>query len=160
MTFDKFYPVVRTILGDEEIHGIWNYNDDRLDSAIKSVFLLGRGPKGYLLNDAQTDINPDPPSGDPYALISYEASLLLVFGEDGEVRMRTRSVWLIDKGERKRDLLIELGQLIYEIRDGGAVFATYQNLEDFLNSMRSGSPGFPIKFSEINVTTAPPEITI
>lgn len=161
MTFDKFYPVVRTILGDEQIHGIWYYSNDRLDSALKSVFLLGRGPDGYKLNDDQTAITPDPPSGDPYALVSYEASVLLMGGEDGAVRMHTRAVSLVDGGDRKKWLLIELKQLVYQIRDGAAVFSTWQNFESFLNTMRTnGALPYPLNLSEVNLVTMGPEIAL
>jgi hypothetical protein len=153
--FDELYETLRIILGDEEVHGIWNYSDEKLDSAVKSVFLLGRGPDGYALNSGQDGIEPSLTAGDPYALVCYDASLLMVGGEDGAVRVHTREITLTDEGHRKRDLLIELRQLIYQIRDGAAVFMTSQNFDEFVHSLR---PGFPFNMAKTEVVTTPPEI--
>lgn len=157
MTFDQLYDTVRTILGDENVHGIWNYSDDKLDSAIKSVFLLGRGPDGYKLDEDQVEIVPDLTAGDPYALTCYDACMLLIGGEDGAIRMHTREVTLVDEGHRKRDLLIELRQQIYQVRDGKAVWTTRQNFDEFVHSLR---PGFIFGMAGVELTTTPPEIQI
>ncbi|HEX4630019.1 MAG TPA: hypothetical protein VH188_03570 [Chthoniobacterales bacterium] len=159
MTFDKFYPVLRTILGDEQIHGLWNYANERLDSAIRSVFLLGRGPSGFALSNAQDQVNPDPPSGDPFALICYDACLLLIGGEDGAMRIHTREISITDDGHRKRDLLLLLRQQIYEVRDGAAVFSTVQNFEQFIHSIQHGS-GWPLNLTTFEANVGPTEISI
>lgn len=159
MTFAKLYSVVRSILGDEEVHGLWYYADARLDSAIRSIFLLGRSPGGYGLSEDQNSIVPDLKTGDDFALVSYETSLLLIGGEDGAVKMHTRAMSLADEGHRKRDLLVELKQQIYQIRDGTAVFATYQNFESFIRSLRPDIP-FPLQFSEATVVTKGPDLVL
>lgn len=134
MTFDKLYDVVRLILGDRQVHGNWLYPNGTIDSSIKATFLLGRGPSGFALNDPQDQITPDfeAGGGDPYALTCYESALLLVGGEDGAMRIQTRALSIQDSGDRKRDLLSELKQRIYEIRDGGSVFASSQDFCAFL----------------------------
>jgi hypothetical protein len=160
MTFDRLYEVVRVILGDEKIHGQWYYPDERLDSAIRSVFLLGNGPAGFALTGTEDEtITPDVPMGDPYAIVCYEAALLLIGGEDGQVLMKTRAATLRDHGDRKRDLLLLLGQRIYEIRNGMPVFVTFQSLQQFLHSSaRSEDYGLPFNFgarSQITLPAAP-----
>jgi len=157
VTFDALYDTLRCILGDEEVHGVWNYSDDKLDSAVKSIFLLGRGPAGYALDEDQVEIVPDLKSGDDFALTCYDACKLMVGGEDGEMRLHTREITLHDAGHRKRDLLAELAQLIYDIRDGSAVFTTRQNFDEFVHSLR---PGWPLTLATVEVMTQPPEISI
>lgn len=156
-TLDDFYDTLRCILGDEQVHGIWNYPDDKLDSAVKSVFLLGRGPVGYTFDKDAETISPDVKAGDPFALVCYDACKLLIGGEDGEVRIATRELTIDDAGHRKRDLLIELGELIYQIRDGSAVFDTRQDFESFVYALR---PGWMLGRTGVSVVSGPSDISI
>lgn len=153
MTFEKLRGVMRTVLGDKKVHGNWNYPDEDLDDAVRAVFLLNRGPDGYQLNDTEDQIEPEFASGDPFALVCYDACLLRIGGEDGAMRIQTRSVTLADEGHRKRDLLYELREQIHQIRNGSAVFSSTQDLEAFLGSLRDGAPGFI--GSQVSVTPGP-----
>jgi hypothetical protein len=158
MTFDKLYDTLRVILGDRQVHGNWNYTNTQLDSAIKSVFLLGRGPTPFSLNVAQDEITPDfdpQRNGDQFALTCYEAVLLTVGGEDGAYRLQTRAVNIADGGDRKRDLIRELGLLVYEIRNGGAVFTSHQQLSAWLSSFTHNENPLFARGSEVNVTPGP-----
>jgi hypothetical protein len=137
MTFDKLYDPLRALLGDRQVHGNWNYTDPMLTSAIKSVFLLNRGPERFKLNDTQDAITPDfdpDHDGDKYALTVYQAALLLIGGEDGAYRIHTRAVSVVDSGDRKKDLMRELHRLIYETRDAVTVFTTYQDFRAWLGA--------------------------
>lgn len=166
MTTDALYEVLRLILGDRQVHTLWNYDDATLRSGLRAVFLLGRGPDGYKLAvGSSTDtITPDFTDGDPYALTCYEAALLLIGGEDGAIRLQTRDVTLADSGERKRDLLDELHQLIYEVRDGPAVFSTYQSLLAFLHLVETpqsyGGYSVLVNGSEARLKQVVPDLAI
>lgn len=156
MTFQKLRDVMRTVLGDRQVHGAWNYPDADLDGAIKAVFLLNRGPAGFRLNVAEDQIDPEFTTGDQFALVCYDACLLRIGGEDGAIRVQTRAVTLADEGHRKRDLLYELREQIYVIRDGGAVFSSFQELTAFLNSFGTeGNPLLERPGSEVNVSPGP-----
>ena len=134
MKIDQFRETIRAVLGDRQVHGLWHYDDQAVDSAVRSIFLLGKGPAGYGLDGARKQVVPEPSAGDVWALISYEAAMLMVAGEDGAMSYRTKAVAVHDGGHRKRDLMAELRLLIYRIRDGGAVFATAQNFIQFVHS--------------------------
>jgi len=121
---------MRAVLGDRLVMGLWHYAEDDLLSALRSVFALGRGPAGYAMDPpAMTamGVSPMVNFGDNWALLIYEACLTLIGGEDGLMQYRTRSLTVKDGGERKRDLLLDLGQKVYEIRNGAAFFSTYQS---------------------------------
>lgn len=155
MTFDKLYPVLRVILGDREVHGLWNYPAATLDSALKATFLLGRAPKGYALNELQTAIEPDLTTGDHFAMVCYDTALLLIGGEDGAMRIQTRAITVVDSGDRKRSLMRELTQKVYEIRDGSAVFATWQSLAQFLNAQSGVTAGDALYLDPFTFGLAP-----
>ncbi|GEM_PF-4820416 len=139
MNITDFYDPIRSILGDREVHGMWNYSDTTLASAVKTLFKVGRAPQGYVLDGVGGTITPDVQAGNDYALICYDAALLLIGGEDGAIAYRTRVISVHDQGHRKRDLLSELRQLIYEIRDGAAIFTSTQSFIAFLgNTPASG----------------------
>jgi len=134
-TFATFYPVLRLLLGDNDPYGVYQYTDAVLNNALKSVFLLGRGPEGYSLSEDQGQIAETVVHGDPFALITYEAVLMLVGGEDGKLSYRTRALSVTDSGERKRDILQEMRQKIYDIRDGKEQFVSYQSFSNWVNSV-------------------------
>lgn len=136
--FSEFYVALRTLLGDNDPYGTFQHQDGALEGALRSVFLLGRGPAGYALDgdrQSSTSITPDIPSGDPFALISYEAALMLVGGEEGSYSYRTRAISRSKSGDRKRDLLSELRIKIYEIRGGGS--EQFTSVESFVVWMQS-----------------------
>ncbi len=130
--FDDFFPVMRAVLGDRQVMGLWHYPDADLLAALRGIFALGRGPSGFAMDppsvSSATGVTPEVVFGDAFALITYDACQLLIGGEDGAMSYRTRSLSVSDAGHRKRDLLLELGQRVYEIRDGGgSFFTTYQS---------------------------------
>ena len=139
--FPEFYEVMRAILGDRQVLGVgWHYASTDLRSALRSVVALGRGPAGYALDAAlaaSTGITPDVAQGDPYALFCYDACLLLVGGEDGALSYQTRSMTVRDAGDRKRDLLWELREMVHEIRNGGVYFSTTQIFATFIRDLRA-----------------------
>lgn len=136
MNITDFYPTVRALAGDRQIHGVWNYGDADLLSAVRSVFLLGRGPDGYALATpalSATTFTPDIPSTEPasFAQICYEAVIVLLTGEDGSMTIQTRAMTVRDGGERKRDLLMEMRQRLAEIGGGGFSFTV---VEEFIQA--------------------------
>lgn len=159
MTIDGFRDTIRLILGDREVHGIWNYGNETVDSAVRAVFKLGRGPAGYALV-GKNSVSPEPQSGDPWALICYDAALLLVGGEDGNMQFRTKAVSVHDFGDRKRDLLAEMRILIYQIRNGASVFATYQNFVQFVHNGADKDGGIFPEFTGMNVISGQRDIAI
>lgn len=135
-------PFLRAILGDCAVYGAYAYEDATLDSAVKAVFAANRAPGGYTLSggsgsaiallSSATGISPTLASGDDLALILNQACLLLVTGEDGTMTLRTRSLTIADGGDRKRDLLADLRERVYQIENGGACFDTQQSVKQWL----------------------------
>ena len=161
MQISEFYTTMRLILGDRRVHGIWNYAEDTLAGAVQAVFLLGRNPTGYSLGGTARDaILPDPPSGDPWALICYDACLLLVGGEDGRLMYRTKAISVHDGGDRKRDLITELRMKIYEIRNGSAVFSTVQTFIQFVHNGAEKDGGIFAEFTQFDVVSGVPNIKV
>ena len=138
--FADFYEVMRAILGDRQVAGLgWHYADADLRSALRTVIALGRGPTGYTLDagiSASTGITPDVALGDAYALITYDACLIAIGGEDGALSYQTRSMTVRDGGDRKRDLLWEMKALVHEMRNGAAYFTSSQTFAQFIGTMR------------------------
>ena len=139
--FSDFYSPLRVILGDLDPYGVFQYQDATLDGAVRTVFLLGRNPDGYLLSgddrNTASEIDPEIPVGDPFARITYEAALLLVGGSEGAYSYRTRALSRSSSGEAKRDLLVELRLKIYEIVAGNEQFASVQSFVTWLQSYNS-----------------------
>lgn len=135
--FSEFYIPIRLMLGDLDPNAIYQYQDSALDAGIRSVFLFGRGPVGYLLDgdrNTTTNILPDIPTGNEFAIISLEAALLLVGGDVGANSYRTRALSVSESGDRKRDLLTKLRTEIYAIT-AGAGFATQQSFLVWITSL-------------------------
>jgi hypothetical protein len=138
--FSDFYSTLRTLLGDNDSYSNFEYQNGALDGAVRSVFLLGRGPDNYALNgdrQSTTDINPEIPSGDPFALIAYEAGLLLIGGSDGAFSYKTRGLSVHRSGDKPKTLLAELRVKIYAIRAGTAQFVSIQSFVSWVNSLRN-----------------------
>lgn len=144
--FSDFYVPLRTLLGDTDPYQVYDRQDDELDGAIRSVFLLGRSPfvngsttPAYALSgDRQTadEIDPDIPNGDDFALIAYEAALLLVGGENQQ-SYRTRGLSVTNTNAPRRNLISELKLKIYEIKGGAECFATSQSFIVWLMNVAS-----------------------
>lgn len=126
------------MLGDLDPNQIYQYQDAGLDGAIRSVFLFGRGPAGFALEGnrtSSTDITPDIPTGNEFAIISLEAALLLIGGDVGANSYRTRALSVTESGDRKRELLTKIRTEIYAIAAGDG-FATYQSFVTWITSLQ------------------------
>lgn len=134
--FSEFYLPLRVMLGDLDPNEIYQFQDNALDSAIRTVFLFGRGPIGFALDgdrSTATCITPDIPTGDGFAIISLEAGLLLIGGDVGGNSYRTRALSVSESGDRKKDLLAKLRMEIYRIVAGDG-FSTYQSFLSWILS--------------------------
>jgi hypothetical protein len=133
-----------------------------------AMFLLNRGPSGFALDNPSNPQNVTPDlvaaGGDCVAWVAYETALILITGEDGKMQLRTKVVWVRDEGERKRDLLADLRIRMYDIRDGNAVFTTFQSFIAFLGNMpASGDNNIlgPIaEFSTVDIYTGIQQLVI
>lgn len=158
--FTDLHDTMRALLGDRQVHEVWNYSPDTLNSALRSVFITGRQPAGYTLVGGWTGvaIAPELQMGDHAALILYDACLGLMVGEDGAFSYTTRSLSVNDRGQRKSELLWEIRSRIDEIRNGGAVWATVQNLMQFIGALphdrEGGILGSRLGLAGIEVTAA------
>ena len=135
--FAEFYIPLRVMLGDLDPNEVYQYQNAALDGAIRSVFLFGRGPAGFAMDgdrNTSTDITPDIPTGNEFAIISLEAALLLVGGDVGATSYRTRALSVSESGDRKRDLLSKLRVEIYAIT-AGVGFASYQSFVTWITSL-------------------------
>lgn len=137
--FSDFYVTLRAILGDNDPYSNFEFQNDALDGALRSVFLLGTGPDGYLLvGDRQSgnQIDPEIPNGDPFALISYEAAMLLIGGGEGSLHYHTRGISVTRSGDKQKTLMAELRTKIYAITNGGEnQFASVQSFQTWLYSI-------------------------
>lgn len=136
----EFHEVLRIILGDNDPHGVYAYDTTTLDRGVKFVFRLGRGPEGYAWTESgeTKGVTPALPDGNAFAMVAYEAALLLIGGEQGANSYRTRAISVTESGDRKRDLMHELRFKIHDIRNGDADFVTYQNLLTWMLSVDQG----------------------
>jgi hypothetical protein len=135
--FSDFYMTIRLMLGDLDPNQLFQYQDATLAGAIRAVFLMGRGPTGFTLDgdrNTTTNITPDIPTGNEFAIISLEAALLLVGGDVGANSYRTRALSVSESGDRKRDLLTKIRTEIYAIA-GGDGFATQQSFLVWITSL-------------------------
>lgn len=135
--FSEFYIPIRVMVGDLDPNEIYLHQNAALDAAIRSVFLFGRGPAGYLIDgdrNSSTEIKPDIPTGNEFAIIALEAALILVGGEAGSTSYRTRALSVSETGDRKRDLLAKLRTDIYAITAGDG-FASAQSFLVWITSL-------------------------
>lgn len=139
---------MRALLGDRKVRGCWNYSEEELMSAVISVFALGIGPQGYVL-DNPSDVNkaanitPDLATGNGYARVCYEAVRLMIGGEERGGTLITRGLTVKDSGDRQKSLLAEIGLRLNRLDDadiaadggaGGGGFASYQSLTQFIGA--------------------------
>lgn len=136
----EFYTPLRTLLGDTDPYEVYDRLDTELDGALRSVFVFGKAPDGYALEGGNrataAAIAPEVPNGDDFALIAYEAALLLVGGECAD-SYRTRGLSVSRSGGRRNSLLMELKLKVREIREGGDCFATMQSFVTWLAGLSS-----------------------
>jgi len=160
--------MVRCVLADRRVNGMFHYTDDVIKDAVRAEFLFNQAPSGFALDDIMTptQVVPDlvASGGDLFAWIVFDTALLLITGEDGKMQIRTKVIWVRDEGERKRDLLIDLRIKVFNIKHGDAQFTTYQSFIAFLGNMpASGDNNLlgPIaEFSTINLETGIQQLTI
>lgn len=136
-SFSLFYQPLRILLGDNDSEQVYQFQDSAIASALRTVFLFGRGPDGFELDGDQATaaaIKPDLPSGNEFAIVAYEAALLLIGGDTGANSYRTRALSVTESGDRKRDLLAELRTKIYAIQAGDG-FSTYQSFVSWVQSI-------------------------
>ena len=127
--FSLFYGPLRVMLGDNDPYQVYQFQDSALDQALRTVFLFGRQPKGFELQgdrEVATEITPDLPSGNEFALVTLEAGMLLMGGDAGANSYRTRPLSVTTSGDRKRDLLAKMRTEIYAIVAGDG-FNTYES---------------------------------
>lgn len=140
---------IRALLGDVESLGVWQYANDQIDSAVRTVFATGNAPAGYALSttdgtvaqfSASTLITPAL-SGIALSRVLYEAAILIAVGIAGATDIRTRSLTVKEGGERKLSLLIrfreELGRIDEEAEETSP-FDSSQSLTHWIIANNGG----------------------
>lgn len=143
--FTAFYEVLRSLLGDRQVNGAWNYPDGVLASALRTCFATGRAPARYTLADDggaiitaanlgdATQVFQDVSLGGDLARICWFTVKGLIIGEDGKMSVQTRSVSVRDGGDRKEDLLVQLELWIREDQIEG-LFDTAQKFAQWAHA--------------------------
>jgi hypothetical protein len=164
--FTSFFPYMRCILGDRLSGGSYAYQDADLQSAIVTAVMFGQAPPCINLDNPTAPQSATavttPANGDQLAWLVYAAVLYLIRGEDGAISYRTRSLSVNDKGDRKRDLMNRFEYEIYKIKDGNAVFTTYQSFIAFVGAFQKAGQELPPfgEFTGIDVRSTPGTITV
>lgn len=125
--FSSFYEPLRSLLGDRQVQGAWNYTDEALASGLRTCFATGKAPAGLSLADDSggaittaaalgdaTQVAQDVKLGSDMALLCWWTIKGLVVGEDGKMSVQTRSVTVRDGGDRKAELLMQIELWIRE----------------------------------------------
>ena len=140
---------IRALLGDVESLGIWQYSNDQLDTAVRTVFATGNAPSGYALETAAGSVPQFAASiaitpalsGMALSRVLYEAAMLIAVGIAGATDIRTRSLTVKEGKERKLSLLIrfreELGR-IDEESDASSPFDSSQSLTHWIIANNGG----------------------
>jgi len=122
-----FRTPLRIILGDNDPEGLFMHSNDALDSAVKTVFRMGRSPVGYSVSGE--NITPSVPDGTSFAKIACETALLLVCGEE-TISYSTRAVSVRRTGDRIANLVTELRCRLQE----GDTFDSHQTFMAWVQS--------------------------
>jgi hypothetical protein len=87
---------------------------------------------------------------------------MLIAGEDGAISYTTRSMSVRDAGERKRDLLWRLGDMVYEARGGAAaMFSSWQSLAQFCGAVRAQDGVLALNAgTQLKITPRLPVLTV
>ena len=133
---EDFRPAVRTLIGDDDPQDLTQYTDDQIDAATKLVFQCGMQPEGHTLTG--TAIAPAIDDGDSFALVVFKAAMMRLFGAEGGMSYRTRAISVTDRGDKKRDLLLELERMIHRIEGGSCCFATQTDFNTWFNDLSGG----------------------
>ena len=144
---------IRALLGDVCNLGVWQYTDEQLDSAVRTVFATGNAPAGYTLNTTggtvaqiagATKITPDL-TGVPLAKVLYQSATLIATGIAGATDIRTRTFTVKEGSERKLSLLLrfhtELSRLEDEGDDGSGI-STRQGLVQWMIANSGGTDAY------------------
>jgi hypothetical protein len=115
------------MLGDNDPEGMFLYADAALDSAVKTVFRMGRSPAGFSVSGES--VTPDVPDGTSFAKIACETALMLVCGEE-TISYSTRAMSVRRNGDRIRNLVTELRCRLSE----GDTFESYQTFVAWIQS--------------------------
>lgn len=140
-------PFIRALLGDVESLGVWQYANDQLDTAVRTVFATGNAPAGYALETgggtvpqfaASIAITPAL-SGMALPRVLYEAAMLIAVGIAGATDIRTRSLTVKEGKERKLSLLIRFREELGRIdEESSSPFDSAQSLTHWIIANNGG----------------------
>jgi hypothetical protein len=154
-------PFIRSLLGDVNQLGMWQYPDDQLDSAVRTVFATGNGPTAYSLSTATgtvgqlaaaTDVAPAL-DGSALALVLYAAAMTIAVGITGASDIRTRTITVKEGAERKLALLMSFREHLVRLDeegDGdGSPIATSQSLVHWIIANNGGRDAYALASTAI-----------
>jgi hypothetical protein len=130
--------LMRPVLGDDPaVIGHQEFTDAQLAASVFAVVRLGQVP-GFTISNDRVTITPTIEEAKDWALIVAKAAMQRVSGSmDGAMSWRTRPISVTDRGERKRDLLMELRDMLYDSQGGLPFYGGRSNFVSWLASVRT-----------------------
>lgn len=76
-----FYENLRAALSDQGTAGAYAYRNESLDGALRTIIETGLGPRGVLLNEAKTHLDPEPATPDARGYLVFQSALFIIGGQ-------------------------------------------------------------------------------
>ncbi len=118
LLISDFYEGMRAALGDEGVAGSYDFLDDQLAAAIRTVIKAGMIPCVSVKTGDTTKLDPAPPNPDTWGYLLFKAALLLRSGAVAR-SVRTRAFSTSVQPMAHRDTVHNLEAQIAEIEAKG-----------------------------------------
>lgn len=128
---------MRAVLSDRGTNGVYQWKDEVLDGALRSVVQTGMGPADVAVNDSLDGLNPAPVSPDARGYLVLQAALMLM-GGGLPFSYKTRGMSVSIRDRERQTTIEHLRRLLGKIEgDGdphgtgiGSVFGVWQDFEN------------------------------
>lgn len=130
---------MRAALGDQGSSGVYEWKDEVLVGALRSVVQMGIGPNGVELNALGDGLAVAPASPDARGYLVFSAALTLVGGTQ-KISFKTRGMQVMTRHQEREATIAHLRRMLHLLETdgdphgngGSAFFAVWTDYENAL----------------------------
>lgn len=136
----EFRENLRMALSDPGTTGVYAYQDEQLDGALRTIVQLGKGPAGVAIKEGDsTSLDPAPSTPDARGYLVFQAALLIIGGMIPS-SFKTRAVSVMISPFERQATIDHLRRQVQQLETtgdphgtgGSACFGIWQDFENAL----------------------------
>lgn len=109
---------MRAALNDPGKVGAYQWKDEQLSAALRTVVQTGIGPKGVLLDETGENLSPEPATPDARGWLVFQACLLLI-GGSSPVSFRTRPMSVTVDARERMETIAHFRRTLHDLLYNG-----------------------------------------